>query len=121
MTPVLEAVEALSMGVATTGERSDGTFAAYPPEEIRPRLTFRTIISYDPDQDAVADATTDVGQWENNGGDIIVLGRSTPIVDQPATCLGLIADLMLEKDLKASMVVVQAKRERIGPMIATLS
>lgn len=110
--------------VSVPGEKSDDTFFVTMqrtlPEELRPRVTFRTSISYDPVQDAVADATTEVGQRENNGGDIIVLGRSTSMVDQPATCLGLIADCMLEKDLKASMVVVQAKRERIEPMIATL-
>ena len=108
--------------VSTSGESSDDEFFVTIqrtlPEELRPRVTFRTSISYDPVQDAVADATTEVGQRENNGGDIIFLGRSTSMVDQPSTCLGLVADCILERDLKASMVVVQAKRERIGPMIA---
>ena len=106
------------------GQRSDDAFFVTIqrtlPEEIRPRVTFRTSISYDPVQDAVADASAEVGRREYNGGDIIILGRSTSMVDQPSTCLGLVADCILERDLKASMIVVQAKRERIGGMIATL-
>ncbi|OQV08966.1 hypothetical protein CLAIMM_13161 [Cladophialophora immunda] len=110
--------------VSISGEKADDAFFVTVqralPEEIRPRVTFRTSISYDPVQDAVADAVTEVGQRRNNGGDIIFLGRSTSMVDQPATCLGLVADCILERDLKASMVVVQAKREPIGAMVATI-
>ena len=110
--------------VSTSCETSDDTFFVTMqrtlPEELRQRVTFRTSISYDPVQDAVADATTEVGQRENNGGDIIFLGRTTSMVDQPSNCLGLVADCMLERDVKASMVVVQARREQIGPMAATI-
>ncbi|KAF2683239.1 hypothetical protein K458DRAFT_487957 [Lentithecium fluviatile CBS 122367] len=82
------------------------------PDALRPRVTFRTIISYDPVQDAVADAQTEVGQNLGNGGDIIMLGRNVELVEtQISSCLGLVADVMLEKDVKASIVVVQARKE----------
>jgi hypothetical protein len=110
--------------ISTSGERSDDTvFVAAQrtlPDALRQRVTFRTSISYDPVQDAVADATTEVGQRENTSGDLIILGRSTAMVDQPMGCLGLVADCMLERDVKASIVVMQAKREPIGPMVATI-
>jgi K+:H+ antiporter len=82
------------------------------PDALRTRVTFRTIISHDPVQDAVADAHTEVGQNVGNGGDIIMLARNVELVEsQASSCLGLVADVMLEKDVKASIIVVQARRE----------
>jgi hypothetical protein len=81
------------------------------PDPLHPRVTFRTIISYDPVQDAVSDAQTEVGQL-GNGGDLIVLGRNVEMVEtQNSSCLGLVADVMLERNVKASVVVVQSRRE----------
>ncbi|RDW57298.1 hypothetical protein BP5796_12748 [Coleophoma crateriformis] len=83
------------------------------PDALRSRVTFRTIISYDPVQDALADAQTEVGQNPHNGGDIIMLGRNFDLVkSQVSSCLGLVADVMLEKDVEASIVVVQASVSR---------
>jgi hypothetical protein len=81
------------------------------PDAIRTRVTFRTIISYDPVQDAIADAHTEIGRNPWNGGDLIILARNIDLVDSSTpTCLGLVADVILEKDIKASIVVVQAGR-----------
>ena len=39
-----------------------------------------------------------------------MLGRTATVVQgQTSSCLGLVADVMLERDIKASLVVVQAK------------
>jgi hypothetical protein len=82
------------------------------PKAIRSRVTFRTAISYDPVQDAVADAATEVGQNPINGGDLIVLGRKSELAEsQVSSCLGLVADIVLERDVKASIVVVQASKQ----------
>jgi len=103
--------------IRTSGGRSDGEdfFVAMQHnlrEALRPRVTFRTIISFDPVQDAVADAQTEVGQNAGNGGDIVMLGRSAELVaSQDSSCLGLVADVMLERDVKASIIVVQASKE----------
>jgi len=82
------------------------------PRALRSRVTFRTSISYDPVQDAVSDAQTEVGQNIGNGGDLIMLGRNSELSEsQASSCLGLVADVMLERDLKASIVVVQARKD----------
>ncbi len=81
------------------------------PDGLRTRFTFRTSISYDPVSDAVSDASNEIGRNSFNGGDLIILSRSTPITDSHASrCLGLVADLLLEQDVNASVVVVQARR-----------
>lgn len=103
--------------IRTSGDRSDGedffvTTQHNLPAALRSRVTFRTIISYDPVQDAVADAQTEVGQNPGNGGDLIMVGRNAELAEsQVSSCLGLVADVMLERDVKASIVVVQARKE----------
>ncbi|KAF2724460.1 K(+)/H(+) antiporter 1 [Polychaeton citri CBS 116435] len=82
------------------------------PDSLHARITFRTSISYDPVSEAIADASKEVGRNSFNGGDLIILGRSIPIADSHASrCLGLVADLLLEEDVNASVVVVQAARK----------
>jgi hypothetical protein len=82
------------------------------PDVLRTRVTFRSIISYDPVKEAVGDAQNEVGQNTENGGDLVVLGRSVELADlQASRCLGLVADVMLESDIKASIIVVQARKE----------
>ncbi|KAK4549997.1 hypothetical protein LTR36_002964 [Oleoguttula mirabilis] len=105
--------------VSTSGDETDEQFFVTLqrtlPEDLRSRLTFRTIISYDPVQDAVANAQAEVGQKPGNGGDIIMVGRNIDMVEtQGSSCLGLVADVMLERDVKASMVVIQARKEQIS-------
>ncbi|KAK5120407.1 hypothetical protein LTR85_006346 [Meristemomyces frigidus] len=107
--------------VSTSSDETDEQFFVTMqrtlPEDLRSRLNFRTIISYDPVQDAVANAQAEVGQNPGNGGDLIMVGRNIDMVEsQASSCLGLVADVMLERDLKASMVVVQARRERYEQM-----
>lgn len=81
------------------------------PDALHARITFRTSISYDPVSDAVTDAGHEVGRNSLNGGDLIFLGRNIPLADSHASrCLGLVADLLLEQDVNASVVVVQARR-----------
>ncbi|KAM0716659.1 hypothetical protein Q7P37_008104 [Cladosporium fusiforme] len=80
-------------------------------DALRARITFRTSISYDPVSDAVTDAGNEVGRNSFNGGDLVILGRNIPLADLHASrCLGLVADLLLEQDVNASVVVVQARR-----------
>jgi hypothetical protein len=82
------------------------------PDSLRTRVTFRTIISYDPVQDAISDAATEIGRNPWNGGDLVMLARNVELVDSNTpTCLGLVADVILEKDIKASVVVVQAGKQ----------
>ena len=82
------------------------------PEDFQTRVTFRSTISYDPVQDAVDDAVNEVGRNDGNGGDIVMLGRNVEIVDSPnASCLGLVADVMIERELKASLIVVQGRKD----------
>jgi hypothetical protein len=103
--------------IRTSGDKSDGedffvTMQHNLSKALRSRVTFRTSISYDPVQDAIADAQTEIGQNPGNGGDLIMLGRSAELAEsQASSCLGLVADVMLERDVKASIVVVQARKE----------
>jgi hypothetical protein len=103
--------------IRTSGDKSDGedffiTMQHNLHKALRSRVTFRTSISYDPVQDAVADAKTELGQNPGNGGDLIMLGRSAELAEsQASSCLDLVADVMLERDVKASIVVEQARKE----------
>jgi hypothetical protein len=100
--------------VSSTDEDSDTFFVTTQQtlaDTLHARVTFCTSISYDPVSDAVADAASEVGRNSFNGGDLIILGRDIPIADSHASrCLGLVADLLLEQDVSASVVVVQARR-----------
>jgi hypothetical protein len=102
--------------VSTSCDKSDDDFFVMMqhtlPDALRTRVTFRTSITYDPVQDAVADAQKEVSQDLGNGGDLIMLGRSVKLAEsQASSCLGLVADVMLEKGVQASIVVIQAKKE----------
>lgn len=105
--------------VSSTDEDSDSdTFFVTTQQSLadtlHARVTFRTSISYDPVSDAVSDAASEVGRNSFNGGDLIILGRAIPIADEHASrCLGLVADLLLEQDVSASVVVVQARRGEV--------
>lgn len=103
--------------VSSTDEDSDTFFVTTQQtlaDTLHARVTFRTSISYDPVSDAVSDAASEVGRNSFNGGDLIILGRDIPIADLHASrCLGLVADLLLEQDVSASVVVVQARRGEV--------
>jgi hypothetical protein len=99
--------------VSTSTPSDDDFFVSMQhslPQSLRHRVTFRTVVSYDPVEDAVKDAQNEVGQQEN-GGDLILVGRTVEIVESHVTCLGLVADVLLEKDVKASIVVLQARKD----------
>nr|OQO19042.1 hypothetical protein B0A51_12321 [Rachicladosporium sp. CCFEE 5018]OQO19593.1 hypothetical protein B0A51_14135 [Rachicladosporium sp. CCFEE 5018] len=105
--------------VETAGEEGDDdtffvTIQRNLVESLRPRVSFRTTISYDPVQDAITDAQNEVGRDRRNGGDLIILGRNIRMADSGASrCLGLVADVLLEKDISASVVVMQARANPI--------
>ena len=89
-------------------------------EALRTRVTFRTSIGYDPVSDAVADAAQEVGRNSFNGGDLVFVGRNIPLAESNVSrCLGLVADLLLEQNVSASVVVVQAARS--GQVFPSLS
>ncbi|KAK6442431.1 hypothetical protein LTR95_001339 [Oleoguttula sp. CCFEE 5521] len=101
--------------VETAGEESDDdtffvTIQRNLVESLRPRVSFRTTISYDPVQDAITDAQNEVRRDRRNGGDLIILGRNIGMADSDASrCLSLVADVLMEKDISASVVVMQAR------------
>jgi hypothetical protein len=103
--------------VSTSGDRpTDDDFLVSVqhslPDALRTRVTFRSIVSYDPVKEAVGDGQNEVGQNVGNGGDLVILGRSAELADpQASRCLGLVADVMLESDIKASIIVVQARKD----------
>ena len=44
-----------------------------------------------------------------------MLSRNVAMMEmQTSSCLGLVADVMLEREVEASMVVVQARKEQVG-------
>jgi hypothetical protein len=55
------------------------------PDALRTRVTFRSIISYDPVQDAVGDAQNEVGRTAGNGGDLVMLGRNVELAEEEAS------------------------------------
>ncbi|KAK7189078.1 hypothetical protein DPSP01_010335 [Paraphaeosphaeria sporulosa] len=99
--------------VSTSAPTDDDFFITMQhalPTTQRHRVTFRTVISYDPVEDAVKDAQLEVGQ-QGNGGDLVLLGRNAELIESNSACLGLVADVLLEHDVKASIVVVQARKD----------
>jgi hypothetical protein len=101
--------------ISSYAEDTDDTFfftiQRTLPDALRLWIAFRTNSSCDPVQDAVADARSEVGQKRDNGGGILFLARNVHLVEsQTSTCLGLVTDVILEKNVKARMVVVQARR-----------
>jgi len=73
------------------------------------RVVFQTSVSSGLVEDAAIRAIEEVGQNRRNGGDIVILGRH--LDSSPAgACLGSAANMMLEKGVRASLLVVQAGR-----------
>ena len=79
---------------------------------IESRVLFDTApATSSPHRDALARAQTEIGQNPKNGGDIIIVGRNTEFgqADVNSSCLGWAAETMLESNMRASLLVVQAK------------
>jgi hypothetical protein len=113
---IVMALPEVKIRVLTSCDKSDDdsfiTMQNILSDSLRSRVTFRTSISYGPVRDAVTDAQNEVGQNLGNGGDIVMLGRTVKLVEaQASSCLGLVADVIYEKNIKASIVVLQARRE----------
>lgn len=82
--------------------------------QLEPRVLFDTAAaSSSPIQDALARAQSEIGQNPKNGGDIIIVGRR-PHSDASSSCLGLTADTLLDSNLRASILVVQAKNSELS-------
>ena len=82
------------------------------PVELTSRIIFETVKTSTLLEDAIARATAEVAQNQRNAGDLIVVGKrahlisESPLVSGP---LGATADRILERGLKASVLVVQAR------------
>jgi len=81
--------------------------------ELEGRVVFDSSARGSPLSDALATAQEEVGQDPKNGGDLIVLGRHLPTAssaDAYNGCLGPATDKILESGIRASVLVVQARR-----------
>jgi hypothetical protein len=80
------------------------------PTGLESRVVFHTA---DPSssglQDAIAKIQTEVGQNPKNGGDIVIVSRSTHFGSDGGSCLGSAADAVLASGVRASLLVVQAR------------
>ena len=80
--------------------------------DLEARVVFDiTTPSSTPVQDALARAQSEIGQNPKNGGDIIILGRNSQMMqgDSTPSCLGLAADTILASGIRASLLVVQGR------------
>ena len=73
------------------------------------RVVFQTSVSSGLVEEAAIRAREEVDQNRRNGGDIVILGRHLELSPAGA-CLGSAANMMLEKGVRASLLVVQAGR-----------
>ena len=92
---------------------SDAAFFATVQRSMSPDLDSRVVLdtsaSSSPTIDAIAKAQTEIGQNPKNGGDIIIVARNVVRSDAGAGCLGLLANAVLDANLRASLLVVQAR------------
>ncbi|KAF2483924.1 Sodium/hydrogen exchanger family-domain-containing protein [Neohortaea acidophila] len=84
------------------------------PSGLEKRVVFETATSSSPIEDAAAAAQEEVGRNVKNGGDLVVVCRRPDGMTGTPSCLGPIADAMLERGVKASLLVVQARRRDSG-------
>lgn len=82
------------------------------PDDLASRVLLETVHSSTPVDDAIARAEIEVAQNPKNAGDLIVTGRHTALLIESSSAngsLGATADLFIERGLKASMLIVQAR------------
>lgn len=100
---------------ATNNESDAALFATLQrscPAEIAERIVFETVSAASPLETILERMQTEVGQQPRNGGDIVVLGRSSvPGLTSSSHCLGATAAKVLEAGIRASLLVVQAGKE----------
>jgi hypothetical protein len=80
--------------------------------DIESRVLFETApATSSPAQDALTRARNEVGQNPKNGGDIIIVGRNIQFAqaDGSSSCLGVAANTIIDSNIRASFLVVQAK------------
>lgn len=80
--------------------------------DIESRVLFETAsATSSPAQDALARAQSEVGQNPKNGGDIIIIGRNIQFArpDGSSSCFGVAANIIIDSNIRASFLVVQAK------------
>lgn len=94
----------------------DAAFFATMPRsvssEIESRVLFETAsATSSPAQDALVRAQSEIGQNPKNGGDIIIVGRNIELgrTESGSDYLGLAANAVLGSNIKASLLIVQAK------------
>lgn len=106
------------------------------PRELEARILFEIASTSRPLSDILARAKSEVGQSVRNSGDLVVLGRGregsvnfrtelpqllaggglmNSVGSEVSQSLGDVAQVMLATEVKASLLVIQAKREDITP------
>ena len=82
------------------------------PTELVARVMLESVQTSSPIDDAATRAEIEVAQNPKNAGDMIVVGKRTTLVTESSSnsgSLGAAADVFLKHNLKASMLVVQAR------------
>lgn len=100
----------------TSDKESDAAFFATLQRslstEIAERVLFEIASAATPLERALERMGTDLAQNPKNGGDIVVLGRSSvPGCTSSVHCLGAAAAKVLDAGIRASLLVVQAGKE----------
>ncbi|KAK4552234.1 hypothetical protein LTR86_010588 [Recurvomyces mirabilis] len=95
----------------------DGAFFSSMQHELQPevrdRVIMETLSSVAPIQDAIQRAQMEVAQDVKNGGDVIVLARNStsPATPSSGHCLGEVADKFVDAGIRASLLIVQARKD----------
>lgn len=84
------------------------------PEGLKSRVILESVQSANPMDDAIVRAEMEVGQNVKNAGDLIVVGRrANSVLSRPQSAsgvsLGAAAEQIVERGLKASVLVIQAR------------
>lgn len=77
--------------------------------ELEGRVVLDTTASTSPTKDAIARAQSEISQNPKNGGDLIIVARNVVRSDAGSSCLGSLADAILDANLRASLLVVQGR------------
>lgn len=118
MTPFTKELMTVNISTPTPAsrERDASFFAALKrtmPADLAERVVFVTVESTDPVGDAVARAMEEMGMTPKNGGDLVLMGRNKGWFGKDISrfgTLGVPANAIVDAGLKASLLVVQARR-----------
>ncbi|KAI7709858.1 hypothetical protein KC353_g10073, partial [Hortaea werneckii] len=99
-----------SQAHTTSPEDDDSAFFATMQrslaDTLQPKVIFRTTSAEKPTEAIISTAEQEVGSNPKNAGDIVVVARGK---GNGGTCLGAIADAVISSNVKASLLVVQAR------------